>query len=132
MHVELAHRARPDLSFRKAAAELHVTPGAISHRIKALEHHLGTPLFKRMARGLELTDAAQGCLAKLREGFDALAEAVELVRSRKAVQTITVGAAPSFAVPLAYAYYLVCPQSSIEQPAIAAFTSWITTEARAG
>ena len=85
------------LSFRKAAAELHVTPGAISHQIKALEQHLGTPLFKRMARGLELTDAAQGCLGKLREGFDALAEAVELVRARKAVQTITVGAAPSFA-----------------------------------
>jgi len=85
------------LSFRKAADELHVTPAAISHQIKALEQSLGTRLFRRMARGLELTEAAQGCLARLRQGFEALADAVDSVRVRKPVQTITVGAAPSFA-----------------------------------
>ena len=36
------------------------------------------------------------------------------------------------AVPLAYAYYLVCAESVAERPAIAAFRDWITAEARAG
>ena len=85
------------LSFRKAAEELHVTPAAISHQIKALEENLGVKLFRRVARGLELTGVAEACLLRLREGFDSLAEAVELIRSRTRVRTITVGAAPSFA-----------------------------------
>lgn len=84
-------------SFRKAAEELHVTPAAISHQIKALEESLGVKLFRRVARGLELTGLAESSLARLREGFDALAEAVELIRSRTQVRTIKVGAAPSFA-----------------------------------
>lgn len=85
------------LSFRKAAEELHVTPAAISHQIKALEENLGVKLFRRVARGLELTGVAEACLMTLREGFDSLAGAVELIRSRTRVRTITVGAAPSFA-----------------------------------
>ncbi len=39
------------LSFTKAAAELNVTPGAISHQVKALEELLKVPLFRRLTRG---------------------------------------------------------------------------------
>ncbi len=85
------------LSFRKAASELHVTPAAISHQVKALERSLGLPLFRRVTRGLELTDAARASLGRLREGFEALADAVHLMRAHTGVSTITVGAAPSFA-----------------------------------
>jgi len=85
------------LSFRKAAEELHVTPAAISHQIKGLEDNLGVKLFRRVARGLELTGVAEACLAKLREGFGALSEAVDVIRSRTPIRTITVGAPPSFA-----------------------------------
>ncbi len=38
------------LSFTKAAEELHVTPAAISHQIRALEDHLGVKLFRRLNR----------------------------------------------------------------------------------
>ena len=85
------------LSFRRAAAELHVTPAAISHQVKALEQSIGIPLFRRVTRGLELTEAADACLGRLREGFGALADAVDLMRAHTLVQTITVGAPPSFA-----------------------------------
>src|SRR3546814_8261512 len=44
------------LSFTKAAEELHVTQAAVSHQVKALEEHLGYPLFKRMTRKLGLTE----------------------------------------------------------------------------
>jgi LysR family glycine cleavage system transcriptional activator len=85
------------LSLRKAADELHVTPAAISHQVKALEEALGTRLFRRLPHGLELTGSAQASMGKLREAFSALSEAVHLMRDKSGVQSITVGAAPSFA-----------------------------------
>lgn len=47
------------LSFSKAAAELHVTTAAISQQIRQLESHLGLPLFLRLTRRVELTDAGR-------------------------------------------------------------------------
>ena len=44
------------LSFKKAAAELNVTPAAVSHQVKLLEEYVGFPLFRRMTRALKLTD----------------------------------------------------------------------------
>lgn len=85
------------LSVKKAAAELSVTPAAVSHQIKALEDYLGLPLFHRHNRALELTEAARACLPKLREGFDNLLQAVERLRAHKGGGMLMVSAAPSFA-----------------------------------
>ena len=68
--------AARQLSFKRAAEELNVTPAAISHQIKALEDYLGVPLFRRVGRGLELTAAAKAALPRLSEGFDVLSDAV--------------------------------------------------------
>lgn len=84
-------------SVKKAAAELNVTPAAVSHQIKALEVYVGVQLFLRRNRALELTDAARACLPKLREGFDGLAQAVERLRAYKGAGMLTVSAAPTFA-----------------------------------
>ena len=70
------------LSFKDAAVELHITQAAVSHQVKALEEYLGVELFRRAGRGVQLTDAARACLPKLREGFDALASAVEMIREK--------------------------------------------------
>ncbi|MFX7732016.1 LysR family transcriptional regulator, partial [Acinetobacter baumannii] len=48
------------LSVKNAAAELCVTPGAVSQMLKTLETHLGVRLFQRVNRGIFLTDAGQG------------------------------------------------------------------------
>ena len=88
--------ARPR-SVKRAAAELSVTPAAVSHQIKALEDYLGVRLFLRQNRALELTEAARAALPKLREGFDSLAQAVERLRAHKGMGQLTVSAAPSFA-----------------------------------
>lgn len=85
-------------NFRKAAAELHVTPAAVSHQVKALEDHLGIQLFYRQPRALELTPAARACLPQLREGFGALAVAARLMRSGARRETLYLEVAPSFAV----------------------------------
>jgi len=84
------------LSFKEAAAELHITQAAVSHQVKSLEEYLGVQLFKRSARGVQLTEAARACLPKLREGFDALAAAVEMVRERGGEASLVITAPPVF------------------------------------
>ncbi|WP_114238391.1 LysR family transcriptional regulator [Dyella sp. C9] len=66
-------------SVSRAATELHVTHGAVSRHIRALEDELGTPLFQRQGRGLALTAAGQrlrdtstAAFTQLREACDAL------------------------------------------------------------
>ena len=85
------------LSFTKAAEELHVTPGAVSQQIKALEDFLQTPVFRRHKRALLLTDEAQASLPILREGFDKLMEAGEILAKKADAGRLTVSVAPSFA-----------------------------------
>ena len=84
------------LSFKEAAVELHITQAAVSHQVKSLEEYLGVQLFKRSARGVQLTEAARACLPKLREGFDALAAAVEMIRSRGDEAELVITAPPVF------------------------------------
>src|SRR5258708_14136134 len=85
------------LSFKKAAKELHVTPGAVSHQVKLLEELLHVRLFRRLTRALELTAEGHSMLPKVREGLDALQAAVERVRSREEMSALTIVAPPNFA-----------------------------------
>ena len=84
------------LSFTKAAAELNVTPAAVSHQVKGLEDLLGLRLFRRRTRALYLTDAGQAALPLLGEGFDRLAEAVEQMRAFCESGVLTISVSPSF------------------------------------
>ncbi|WP_374632195.1 transcriptional regulator GcvA [Ferrovibrio sp.] len=86
------------LSLARAADELCVTPAAVSHQIRALEDHLGVPLFRRMGRNIFLTDAGQACLPGIRDGFDRLVGAVNQIDSYGESGILTVSVAPSFAV----------------------------------
>ena len=64
-----------------ASDELHVTRGAISRHIKLLEEHLGTQLFRRHAKGVDLTEAGQRLLPVLTEAFYKIAREAERVSS---------------------------------------------------
>ena len=69
------------LSFIEAANELHVTPAAVSHHIKMLEDFIGTPLFVRRHRSIELTEAGKICLSPLQHGFHQIESIVLRLRS---------------------------------------------------
>ena len=105
------------LSFSEAAEELHVTPAAISHQIKALEEHLGMKLFRRLNRAVLLTDAGQACLPGLSEAFDRMAAALERLRVQGCGGPLTVSVAPSFAakwlVPRLDRFRELCPQTDV-------------------
>jgi LysR family transcriptional regulator, glycine cleavage system transcriptional activator len=68
------------LSFKHAANELSLTPTAISHQVRQLEEHLGVRLFERGPRRVDLTPVGQELFTALRNGFDAMARAVDAVR----------------------------------------------------
>ena len=85
------------LSFTKAAAELNVTPAAVSHQVKALEDIAGVLLFKRLTRALALTARGQAALPALSEGFDLLAEAAGQLDDKAELDVFTITTAPSFA-----------------------------------
>lgn len=65
--LEAFEAAARSLSFKRAATDLHLTPSAISHQIKALEQFLGLDLFRRGNRTLELTDGGKAYLAVVRD-----------------------------------------------------------------
>lgn len=84
------------MSFAKAAEELHVTPAALSFQIKSLEEHLGTALFHRLNRAVELTEAGLTLAPGCRDGFSALAAAWSATRRLQDTSMLTVTAGPAF------------------------------------
>lgn len=83
-------------SFVGAAQELNVTPTAISHQVKALEDWVQKPLFKRLPRGLELTEYGQSYAEQLTEGFNMLSQAEATLYEQSPKGTLIVKAAASF------------------------------------
>ncbi len=84
-------------SFGKAAAELNVTPAAISHQIHALEEDLGVRLFHRLNRSIELTASARVLLPGLSDAFAEIHASVRRLRAHNDTGTLTVTASPSIA-----------------------------------
>ena len=84
-------------SFSAAAQELRVTDSAVSQQVRTLERYLGTRLFKRLPRGLLLTELGSTYLPVLTAGFDRLSEATVRLRSGGVGGLLTVAALPAFA-----------------------------------
>jgi LysR family glycine cleavage system transcriptional activator len=84
------------LSVKDAAAELCVTPGAVSQMLKTVELHLGTELFHRVNRGILLTEAGQNYLPPIRNAFRQMVDATERVATASET-ALTVSVTPFFA-----------------------------------
>ncbi len=85
------------LSMKEAAAELAVTPGAVSQLVRGLEQRLGTQLFRRSNRALLLTEAGQRYFAPIRHAFREIGEATRRLRATPDAGVLTVSAPPAFA-----------------------------------
>jgi LysR family transcriptional regulator, glycine cleavage system transcriptional activator len=84
-------------SFTKAADELSVTQGAVSHQVKALEVELGLRLFNRERQRLVITDAGRGYLEVVRDAFDRLAVGTNRLLQLQRTGALTVTTSPNFA-----------------------------------
>src|SRR5690606_35533002 len=82
---------------RRAAGELAVTPGAVSQQIRILEEHAGAPLFHRDGRQIALTELGAELYPLLRDGFDYLKRAGDLLYRPDRRHALAVSVPPSFA-----------------------------------
>ena len=79
-------------SFKRAAEELNVTPGAVSHQIRGLEDELGVPLFQRIHRGVELTEDGERLFRVVRGAFLDISAQTDALRHRGQKDSVTIGA----------------------------------------
>lgn len=84
-------------SFVAAAAELHVSPSAISRLVKLLEQRLGVVLFQRLANGLVLTERGGAYLTEVSGAFQRIAQATERLTTQRSA-ALVIGAGPTLAM----------------------------------
>lgn len=106
------------LSFKKAAAELGVTPTAISHQIRLLEQYCGRVLFRRRPRPLSLTEAGTRLFPVVRDGLEAFAMAIAAVKREADKQPLRVTTTNAFAsrwlVSRLPRWRKVCPDAPLD------------------
>ena len=83
--------------FTAAAAELGVTPSAVSHGVRTLEDALGVPLFHRDQRGMRLTPGGEKLLREASRAFEGLARCVESLKESTTRRRLNGSVAPTFA-----------------------------------
>ncbi len=83
--------------FVAAADELNVTPAAVSHQVKTLESYLEIELFRRLPKGLELTESGRELLPELSKGFDHFARALGSLTAGELTGKLNISVLPSFA-----------------------------------
>ncbi|MBI3285646.1 MAG: transcriptional regulator GcvA [Burkholderiales bacterium] len=84
-------------NFSRAAEEIHLTHGAISHQVRALEQELGAPLFVRHGKRIAITPDGEQFAAAIRQALQDIAAAAGQLQRRGRQQRLGVTALPSFA-----------------------------------
>src|SRR5882672_4594888 len=84
-------------SFSRAAEELHLTHGAVSRQVRALEDHVGAPLFSRHGKRVALTAGGRAFAERVRGALEEIAQAAETVNPARRDKRLTVSVLPSFA-----------------------------------
>ncbi|GGJ35579.1 LysR family transcriptional regulator [Neoroseomonas lacus] len=84
------------LSFTRAGLELRVTQAAVSHQVKALEEILGVRLFRRLPRGLALTEEGEALLPVLSDAFRSIGATLQRFQGGRLKEVLTIGAVGTF------------------------------------
>jgi LysR family glycine cleavage system transcriptional activator len=104
-------------SLTKAALELNVTPGALSHQIRGLEDHLGLKLFDRGVRSIALTPAGKALYPGLRAGFLHIWDAVAGLNRLGDTRVLVISAPPGFTskwlAPRLYRFSMAFPEIDV-------------------
>ncbi|MDP9095227.1 MAG: LysR substrate-binding domain-containing protein [Pseudomonadota bacterium] len=95
--IVVFHAVARSGSLSKAAAELYVTPSAVSQQIQALEVHLGTALLTKAGRGIVLTEAGERYFELIGDQVEQIAEATQRIRGFRHRSILTVRATPTLA-----------------------------------
>ena len=85
------------LNFTRAGIELCVSQGAVSHQVASLEARLGVPLFRRLPRGLALTDEGQALVPIIADSFDRIGATLDRYADGRLREVLTLGVVGTFA-----------------------------------
>lgn len=97
LHALLIFECAARLSnFSRAATELNLTQGAVSHQIRLLEEHMGFPLFSRVRKRVVLTEQGQKYVIEVRKILAELAETTHRARALAGAPTLTLAVVPTF------------------------------------
>src|SRR6202048_2760176 len=111
------------LSLTKAAQELHVTAGALSHQIRGLEDLLGRKLFERHVRSIALTSTGKHLFPRLQTGLvdirDAVAGPSEASDDRVLVISTPPGLTAKWLAPRLYRFSAPHPGEDVPGAAFA-------------
>ncbi|MDR2637419.1 MAG: LysR family transcriptional regulator [Zoogloeaceae bacterium] len=106
-----------NLSFTRAAADLCITQGAVSHQIRHLENHLGFRLFHRLTRKILLTEAGERMFHILRGPLWDLDNEIRNIKQLNQIGTLVIQSQPSIAfawlVPRLRNFQKLCPDIEI-------------------
>ncbi len=94
-HLKAFDASARHLNFRKAAEELHITQGAVAQSVRGLEEDLGVKLFRRLARGLALTERGKLYHTDIASGLSLIDQATRKLQA--GARQLTVSVTPSFA-----------------------------------
>jgi len=115
-------------SLTRAAEALHLTHGAISHQIKALEADVGVRLVERAGRGIRLTDEGERLASRVRAALTELGDAMREVSERANPRQLRVSVMPSFAarwlLPRIGSFMAAHPQVDLDVRASASLTDF--------
>jgi LysR family glycine cleavage system transcriptional activator len=104
-------------SLSAAAQEMHLTHGAISRQVKALETHLGVPLFRRLSRRIELTEAGAALLPAVRTALDVIESSAGRIAAQPRRGPLVVSCLPTFMmrwlIPRLYDFHARYPQIEV-------------------
>jgi LysR family glycine cleavage system transcriptional activator len=118
------------LSLTRAATELHVTAGALSHQIRGLEELLGVKLFERRVRAIALTAAGKLLYPGLQTGFARIHEAVEGLDRSGRDRVLVISAPPGFTakwlVPRLYRFTSANPEIDVRSSSSTAYADFTT------
>ncbi|MEJ2714520.1 MAG: LysR family transcriptional regulator [Acidihalobacter sp.] len=111
--------AARNVSFKKAAEEMSVTPAAVSHQIKALETDLECSLFRRHHRGVELTEKGAFLFVAIQRGFETISDAVAELRERPETVDVTIRSSTAVSslwlTPKISAFWKIHPSITVSQ-----------------
>ena len=116
------------LSLTRAAAELRVTAGALSHQIRGLEELLGVKLFERRVRAIALTPAGKLLYPGLQTGFAQIREAVAGLDPKIGERVLVISAPPGFTakwlVPRLYRFTAAHPEIDVRVSSSAVYADF--------
>jgi LysR family glycine cleavage system transcriptional activator len=123
-------------SFSRAADELHLTHGAISRQVRALEDHVGTPLFTRHGKRVSLTASGRAFAERVRVALNEIAIAAEAAGASRRANRLTVSVLPSFAsrwlMPRLMRFMEAHPEIEVSVMATTALANFTTDEVDIG